>query len=117
MSKEEKERFDLHIPVGTKEMMKKAMVRQRQRNQTAFIISAIEAMCKAKKDDSTVDRLEQIVVLLTKNAERDREEAERRHLEVKAYLDAIGQWMCEDKDDYKSFLEAVETAKSELVEN
>ena len=92
--------------------MEKVMSRERLKNKTAFILNAIDAACEKQDKLSDTNRLEKLVNMLAESSKIDREEAERRHNELMAWVDVLAQAVCGgEEEEYQNFKASVETVK------
>jgi predicted transcriptional regulator len=81
--------------------------------RTALMIAAIERFVYGEETATGVETIHERVAVLTAGQDRLCDEM----LEVRAYLDALGQKLCGGRRaEFDTFLAAVETAKSELRE-
>lgn len=107
-----KDQFSLKMAPEKFARMKKVMERERLTNKTAFIINAIDAACDKQDHISDTARLEKLVNMLAESARIDREESEKRHNELMAWVDVLAQAVCGgDQKEYNSFIQSVETVK------
>jgi predicted transcriptional regulator len=86
--------------------------------RTSLMIAAIERFVYGEETQTGVETIHERVAVLTVGQEQLRSDL----LEVRAYLDALGQKLChgstpaERQAEFDTFLAAVETAKAELME-
>src|SRR3954470_340907 len=81
--------------------------------RTALMIAAIERFVYGEETATGVETIHERVAVLTAGQDKIRSEL----LEVRAYVDALGQKLCAGSPaEFDKFLAAVETAKSELME-
>lgn len=82
--------------------------------RTSLMIAAVERFVYGEETATGVETIHERVAVLTVGQDRLREDL----LEVRAYLDALGQKLCAGSPaDFDKFLAAVETAKTELAED
>jgi predicted transcriptional regulator len=81
--------------------------------RTALMIAAIERFVYGEETATGVETIHERVAVLTTGQEKLRSDL----LEVRAYVDALGQKLCAGSPaEFDKFLAAVDTAKSELME-
>jgi len=81
--------------------------------RTALMIAAIERFVYGEETATGVETIHERVAVLTTGQDQLRADL----LEVRAYVDALGQKLCNGSDaEFDRFLGAVEKAKSELME-
>jgi hypothetical protein len=108
----EKESLLVHMPADAAKRMKEVMKRERLNNKTAFVVNAIEMACDERERIELGENLEKMVNVLAETARIDREESAKRHNEIMVWLDIMAQAILGgDKEDYKNFLEFVESEK------
>src|SRR3954470_9222527 len=82
--------------------------------RTSLLIAAIERFVYGEETATGVETIHERVAVLTVGQDRLRSDM----LEARAYLDVLGQTMCGgDQAKFDRFLDAVETVKSELMED
>lgn len=81
--------------------------------RTSLMIAAVERFVYGEETQTGVETIHERVAVLTVGQEQLRADL----LEVRAYLDALGQKLCNGNEaEFNEFLAGVEAAKSELVE-
>lgn len=80
--------------------------------RTSLMIAAIERFVYGEETATGVETIHERVAVLTTGQDKLRSDL----LEVRAYLDAVGQKLCGNQPEFDKFLNAVEVAKSELME-
>lgn len=81
--------------------------------RTSLLVAAVERLVYGEETQTGVETLHERVAVLTVGHEQLRADL----LEVRAYLDALGQKLCAGSEvEFDQFLAAVETAKNELIE-
>lgn len=80
--------------------------------KTSLLITAIERFVYGEDTQTEVETIHERVAVLTVG--QDKLHADM--LEIRAYLDALGQAMCDDHGKFAKFLDTVEKVKSELEE-
>lgn len=81
--------------------------------RTSLMIAAVERFVYGEETQTGVETIHERVAVLTVGQDQMRAEM----LEVRAYLDALAQKMCNGSDaEFETFLGAVDRAKTELME-
>ena len=81
--------------------------------KTSLLIAAVERLVYGEEMQTGVETIHERVAVLTVGQEKLRTEL----LDARAYLDALGQKLCGGRQaEFDAFLAAVDTAKSELME-
>lgn len=106
-----KVRADLLIPLPLDRRLKAIMVRTGA-SRTQIIITALEQFIYGEEQEVAVDTVSEQAAVLTTMVGG----ITNNMLEMKAYLDAIGQKLCGSEEEFQEFLAAVETVKTEIGE-
>lgn len=107
----QKSRCEVRLPVDLNEKLDKIALKAGV-TRTSLIIAAVEQFIYGEETQIGVETIHERVAVLTVGQDRLHGEM----LEIRAYLDVLGQTMCASKGTFDAFLASVEKVKSELVE-